>query len=146
MIRNIVCFLLMSISLYGYSQRELYVNGNPINSSICAKIKNVKMIPEVSSGFIGDIKDAQLIEDCLELTFVYGGCNGNVELMTDSIIKNNPTPTIYFKLRWIEPSFCKALTLVKVPFDLAPYKALIKDKMAVIKIYSDSKYVRINLA
>ena len=129
----------MVTSLYSYSQRELYVNGNPINASNCAEIKKFKIIPELSPGFTCDIRDAQIIEDCLELTFMYGGCNGNIELMTDSIIKNKPTPALCFKLRWLEPSFCKALTLVKVSFDLTPYKTMIKDKMAVIKI-SDTTF------
>jgi hypothetical protein len=110
----------------------MQVNGIALSDVKCAEIKISKTIPEVLAGFICDIRDAQIIDDCLELTIVYGGCNGNLELITDSIVTRDSK--LNFKARWIEPSMCKALTLTKVSFDLKPYKKLIKEKMGTIKI------------
>ena len=125
--------LFISISLHGFSQqKEMQVNGIALSDVKCAEIKISKTIPEVLAGFICDIRDAQIIDDCLELTIVYGGCNGNLELITDSIVTRDSK--LNFKARWIEPSMCKALTLIKVSFDLKPYKKLIKEKMGTIKI------------
>jgi hypothetical protein len=125
--------LFISISLHGFSQqKEMQVNGIALSDVKCAEIKISKTIPEVLAGFICDIRDAQIIDDCLELTIVYGGCNGNLELITDSIVTRDSK--LNFKARWIEPSMCKALTLTKVSFDLKPYKKLIKEKMGTIKI------------
>jgi hypothetical protein len=58
--------------------------------------------------------------------------------MTDNKVSDLSNPKLNFKLKWIEPSFCKALMLVHISFDLKPYKQLIKDKMAVIKIMGTS--------
>ncbi|MBC7695910.1 MAG: hypothetical protein H7141_10755 [Burkholderiales bacterium] len=130
-IKTSLFFLILSCQ--GFSQqKELQVNGIPVSNITCADIKVTKAIPEISQGFISDIRDAQIIGDCLELTVVYGGCNGNLELMTDSVVTKNSQ--LNFKLRWIEPSLCKALILTKVAFDLKPYKELIKEKSATIKI------------
>lgn len=127
-------FILSFIHSNGFAQqqKELQVNGIPLSEAKCANIKVTKTIPEISAGFICDIRDAQIIDDCLELTIVYGGCNGNLELMTDSIVTNDSK--LNFKLRWIEPSFCKSLMLTKVLFDLKPYKKLIQEKTAIVKI------------
>ncbi len=125
--------LFISISLHGFSQqKEMQVNGIALSDVKCAEIKISKTIPEVLAGFICDIRDAQIIDDCLELTIVYGGCNGNLELITDSIVTRDSK--LNFKARWIEPSMCKALTLTKVSFNLKPYKTLIKETMCSIKI------------
>lgn len=125
--------LFISISLHGFSQqKEMQVNGISLSDVKCAEIKISKTIPEVLAGFMCDIKDAQIIDDCLELTIVYGGCNGNLELITDSIVTRDSK--LNFKARWIEPSMCKALTLTKVSFNLKPYKTLIKETMCSIKI------------
>lgn len=125
--------IILLFSFRGFSQQnELQVNSIPWSSITCADIKVTKIIPELSPGFICDIRDAQIIEDCLELTVVYGGCNGNLELMTDGIVNNNSQ--LNFKLRWIEPSLCKALHLIKVTFDLKPYARLIKEKNATINV------------
>lgn len=126
-----IFLLIISNSAFS-QQKELQVNGIPLSTITCADIKLTKAIPEVSAGFICDIRDAQIVGDCLELTVIYGGCNGNLELMTDGMITKNAQ--LNFKLRWIEPSLCKALFLMKVSFDLKPYKELIKEKTAVIKI------------
>ena len=128
-----ISLFFLIISCQGFSQqKELQVNGITVSNITCANIKVTKPIPEISQGFISDIRDAQIIGECLELTVVYGGCNGNLELMTDSVVTKNYQ--LNFKLRWIEPSLCKALFLMKVPFDLKPYKEFIKEKTAVIKI------------
>lgn len=125
--------LFICISLYGFSQqKEMQVNGIALSDVKCAEIKISKTIPEVLTGFICDIRDAQIIDDCLELTIVYGGCNGNLELITDNIITRDSK--LNFKARWIEPSMCKALILTKVSFNLKPYKTLIKETMCSIKI------------
>lgn len=125
--------LFICISLYGFSQqKEMQVNGIALSDVKCAEIKISKTIPEVLTGFICDIRDAQIIDDCLELTIVYGGCNGNLELITDNIITRDSK--LNFKARWIEPSMCKALILTKVSFNLKPYKTLIEETMCSIKI------------
>lgn len=132
--RTYFLLLFICISLYGFSQRELHVNGKAINTSTCAEIKVLKPIPSGQVGITCDIRDAQITGDCLELTVVYGGCNGNLELYTDNTIAESGDAKLQLKLLWQEPSFCKALILVKVSFDLSPYKTLVKDKMAVIKV------------
>lgn len=125
---------LLFVTHCGFSQqqKELQINGIALSDNPCAKIKLVKLIPELSAGFVCEVRDAQIIEDCLELTIVYGGCNGNLELMTDNVISSDLKFNV--KAKWIEPSFCKALSLTKVTFDLKPYKELIKEKNALIKI------------
>ncbi|MES2566249.1 MAG: hypothetical protein V4565_05250 [Bacteroidota bacterium] len=129
-------FIFISIGCYSQQQKELQVNGIPLSANPCANIKLVKQIPELSAGFICEVRDAQIIDDCLELTVVYGGCNGNLELMTDNIITSDSKFNV--KVKWIEPSFCKALMLTKVTFDLKPYKKLIIEKNAVIKVLGTS--------
>lgn len=125
--------LLFFISFTTFSQqKELQVNSKTIDYNVCHEIKQVKQIPEISSGFICDIRDVQIIDDCLELTITYGGCNGNMELMTDNTI--DKSMHFNLKARWIEPSMCKAFMLIKVSFDLKPYQKLIKEKNATIKI------------
>lgn len=125
--------LIFVISLTGFSQqKELQVNSKTIDYNTCYEIKQVKQIPEISAGFICDIRDAQIIDDCLELTISYGGCGGNLELMTDNSVDKNSNFNL--KARWIEPSMCKALMLIKVSFALKPYKELIKEKAATIKL------------
>ena len=120
-------------SLQSFSQqKELQVNGIPLSNISCAEIKISKVIPEVLSGYICDIRDAHIVDDCLELTIVYGGCSGNLELITDSISTRDSK--LNFKARWIEPSMCKALMLAKISFDLKPYKNLIKENMCSLKI------------
>ncbi|MDF2450355.1 MAG: hypothetical protein K0R26_2859 [Bacteroidota bacterium] len=128
----IFAFLISANHLICQVQREMFVNGKPIQTNQCAEIRLVKLIPEVSAGFICEVRDAQIIEDCLELTVVYGGCNGNLELMTDSRISSDLKFSV--KAKWIEPSFCKALMLSKVSFDLKPYKELISERNAMVKI------------
>lgn len=128
-------FLSLSIftSLYGFSQqKELQVNSKTVDYNVCREIKQVKQIPEISAGFICDIRDAQIIDDCIELTISYGGCGGNLELMTDNTVDKNTHFNL--KARWMEPSMCKAFSLIKVSFNLKPYKELIKDKTATIKL------------
>lgn len=134
MCRFILYFLLIFfIPLLAVSQqKELQVNNKTIDYNTCYEIKQVKQIPEISAGFICDIRDAQIIDDCLELTISYGGCGGNLELMTDNTVDKNTHFNL--KARWIEPSMCKAFSLIKVSFDLKPYKELIKDKTATIKL------------
>lgn len=125
--------LFCMISFIGFSQqKQLQVNSTTIDYNTCYDIKIVKQIPEILPGFTCDIRDAQIIDDCLELTIAYGGCNGNLELMTDNSIDKNTHLNI--KARWIEPSLCKALTIVKVLFDLKPYKKLVQDQSATLKI------------
>lgn len=123
--------LLGSLQTKG-QQNPLHINNMPIDHSVCYEIKKYKTIPEVLPGYLCEIKDAQIIGDCLELTIVYGGCNGNLELITDSLISKDSK--LNFKLRWIDPSFCKASVLTKVSFDLKPYQTVIKEKMASVKI------------
>lgn len=136
-LKNILfSFLLITHSGFSQPQKELQVNGMPLSNNPCAKIKLVKLIPELSAGFICEVRDAQIIDDCLELTIVYGGCNGNLELMTDNMI--SPDHKFNVKAKWIEPSFCKALSLTKVTFDLKPYKKLIAEENAMIKILGTS--------
>lgn len=126
------CFLILN-SVNGFSQqKEMQVNGIPLCNITCADIKISKVIPEVLTGFICDVRDAQIIDDCLELTIIYGGCNGNLELITDSVVTKESN--LNFKARWIEPSLCKALMLKKISFNLKPYKELVKDKSATVKI------------
>ncbi len=127
-----ILFSFISYVSISQVQKEMLVNGKPISANHCSEIKLVKTLPEISSGFICEVRDAQIIEDCLELTVVYGGCNGNLEVMTDNVITSDSK--FYVKAKWIEPSFCKALMLTKVNFDLKPYKQLIKEKTATIKI------------
>ena len=130
---KLLVYVSIFISLYGFSQqKELQVNSKIIDYNTCYEIKQVKQIPEISAGFICDIRDVQIIDDCIELTISYGGCDGNLELMTDNTVDKNS----HFKLkaRWIESSMCKAFSLIKVSFDLKPYKELIKDKTATIKL------------
>jgi len=130
---KLLVYVSIFISLYGFSQqKELQVNSKIIDYNTCYEIKQVKQIPEISAGFICDIRDVQIIDDCIELTISYGGCGGNLELMTDNTVDKNS----HFKLkaRWIESSMCKAFSLIKVSFDLKPYKELIKDKTATIKL------------
>lgn len=130
------CFFLIfsGVSFFGFSQRDLHVNGKPVNTSVCAEIKRSSILPNGQVGLVCDIRDAQITGDCLELTVVYGGCNGNLELYTDNAIAETGDTKLQVKLVWQEPSFCKALILVKVSFDLSPYKTLVKDHMAVIKV------------
>lgn len=133
--RHIILYFLLTffIPLLGFSQqKELQVNNKTIDYNVCHEIKLLKQIPEISAGFTCDIRDAQIIDDCIELTISYGGCGGNLELMTDNVIDKNTHFNL--KARWIEPSMCKALTLIKVSFDLKPYKELIKEKTATIKL------------
>ena len=127
-------FLLLFIAHRSFSQqqKELQINGIPLSDNPCAKIKLVKLIPELSAGFVCEVRDAQITEDCLELTIIYGGCNGNLELMTDNLISSDLKFNV--KAKWIEPSLCKALLLTKVTFDLKPYKEFIKEKNALINI------------
>lgn len=125
-------FLFISFTGFSQAQKEMMVNGKPINNTLCADIRLVKIIPEISAGFICEVRDAQIIDDCLELTIVYGGCNGNLELMADNVITADSKFNV--KAKWIEPSFCKALMLTKVTFDLKPYKKLITEKNAMIKV------------
>lgn len=125
--------LLVFISLKSFcQQKELQVNGKTIDYNVCHEIKIVKQLPELSTGFVCDIRDAQIIDDCMELTIAYGGCGGNIELMTDCDF--NKSTVLHLKARWIEPSMCKSLTLIKVLFDLKPYKEFVKEKNATIKI------------
>ncbi len=129
------CFyiLFMSFSIYGFGQKQLRVNGEPVNTNACATIKVLSPVPNGQVGIRCDIRDAQIIDDCIELTVVYGGCNGNLELYTDNKISDSDSK-LNLKLVWQEPSFCKSMILVKVTFDLKPYKALVKEKTAMIKI------------
>jgi hypothetical protein len=121
------------ISITGIcQQKELQVNGISLSNITCADIKISKTIPEALTGFMCDIRDAQIVDDCLELTIVYGGCNGNLELITDSVVTRDSK--LNFKARWIEPSMCKALMLTKISFDLKPYKEILKEKSGVVKI------------
>ncbi len=121
------------IPLFGFSQqKELQINSKTVDYNLRHEIKLVKQIPEISAGFICDIRDVIIIDDCLELTISYGGCGGNLELMTDNTVDAHTHFNL--KARWIEPSMCKAFTLIKVSFDLKPYKELIKEKTATIKL------------
>jgi hypothetical protein len=121
------------ISITGIcQQKELQVNGISLSNITCADIKISKTIPEVLPGYICDIRDAQIIDDCLELTIVYGGCTGDLELITDNSVTSDSK--LNFKARWIEPSMCKALMLTKISFDLKPYKEILKEKSGVVKI------------
>jgi len=125
--------LFVFVSLKSFcQQKELQVNGKTIDYNVCHEIKIVKQLPEISSGFICDIRDAQIIDDCIEITIAYGGCGGNIELMTENNVDKNSV--LQLKARWIEPSICKSLALIKIFFDLKPYKELVKEKNATIKI------------
>lgn len=127
-----ILLLFVVHSCFSQQQKELQINCIALSENPCAKIKLVKLIPELSAGFVCDVRDAQINDDCLELTIIYGGCNGNLELMTDNIISTDLK--FNMKAKWIEPSLCKALLLTKVTFDLKPYKELIKEKNALINI------------
>lgn len=128
--------LFFSYQGFGQAQREMLINGQPVNTNHCYEIKLVKILPEISAGFICEVRDAQIIEDCIELTIVYGGCNGNLELMTDNVISSDAKFTV--KPKWIEPSFCKAMMLTKVSFDLKPYKKQITEKNATVNVAGTS--------
>jgi hypothetical protein len=56
--------------------------------------------------------------------------------MTDNVITSDSKFNV--KAKWIEPSFCKALMLTKVTFDLKPYKKLITEKNAMVKVAGTS--------
>lgn len=129
---NLLLFVLVFISLNTLSQQEIQINGISLSKLTCAEIKTITPIPEVINGYYCEIKDAQINKKCLQLTIVYGGCNGNIELLTDGKINKNGE--LYFNLRWINPSFCKAYNLIKLNFDLSPFTSLILEKNASIKI------------
>ena len=128
----LIIFFLFPFALMGQSINELKVNGKIVDYNNCYEVKMVKQLPQLLSGFVCEVREAQIIGDCLELSVVYGGCNGNLELMTDHVI--NSQSQLVFMPRWAEPSMCKAMTAVKILFDLKPYKSFIKEQSATIKI------------
>ena len=132
--RKIYLVFFSLIALYSFSQKELRVNGKPLSTNECAAIIILDPMPNAQTGLRCDIRDAQIVGDCIEITVMYGGCNGNLELYTDNKISNQSDSNLNFRLIWQEPSFCKSLTLIKVSFDLKPYKTLIKDKSAMIRL------------
>ena len=122
------------ISLFNFGQTGLRVNGKPIDKNRCLEIKQTNENLDSVKLESSDILEATVEEDCLELKIQYGGCGGNVELVTDNKLTKSPKPKMYFKLHWIEPSGCKESKQIDVAFDLTPYKKLIQDNKAVISI------------
>ncbi len=134
--KNLIIYFLFPFAIMGQNINEFKVNGKIVDYNNCYEVKKVKQLPELFSGFVCEVRNAQMIDDCLELSVVYGGCNGNLELMTDNII--NHQNQLVFMPRWAEPSMCKAMTVVKILFDLKPYKVLLKEQSATIKIANSS--------
>jgi len=131
---TVLTLLFICISLFNFAQVSLHVNGKPLDNHRCVDIRTTNQNLDSIQQIRKDILDAIIIDDCLELKIIYGGCNGNIELITDGKIKKSSKSKLNFNLNWIEAATCKALMQIYVTFDLAPYKKLIQDNNAVISI------------
>lgn len=121
-------------SFLSYSQNPLRANGQAINNERCIEIKYTPEDLGATKEVLSDILEATIVDDCIELKIQYGGCDGNIEFVTDGKIVTSPKPKMNFKLNWIEPSKCKDTKEVLVTFDLSSYKKMIQDNKAVISI------------
>ena len=131
-----IVFLAFSlfISLIGTSQNSLRANGKVINNERCIEIKLTSEDLGATKEVLSDIIEATIVDDCIELKIIYGGCGGNIEFVTDGKIVNAPKPKMNFKLNWTEVSTCKEDQQILVTFDLSIYKRLIQENKAVINI------------
>ncbi len=125
--------ILFALATIGFCQKPLRVNNLLHYPDSCFKLIVTDPIYAGKSNTLCNIKDAQINGDCLEIILVYGGCNGNLELYTDGKL-NTETNTLNMRLLWQEPSFCNALTVIKASFNIKPYKALLIEKNAMIKL------------
>ncbi len=115
-------------------QNPLRANGQTINNERCIEIKYTSEDLEATKELQSAVLEATIIDDCIELKIRWGGCDGNIEFVTDGKIVSSPKPKMNFKLNWIEPSTCKALMEVLVTFDLSAYKKNIQENKAIISI------------
>ena len=131
-LRNFFFTLSVLISLHSFCQTGLRVNGKPINNTHCEEIKNAKL--DSIQQERKDILEANIFDNCLELRLIYGGCDANLELVTDGNIINETNPKLVFAINWIERTNCQALIRFYVSFDLSPYKKIIQENKAIISI------------
>ncbi|MBP8034123.1 MAG: hypothetical protein KAZ71_05960 [Bacteroidia bacterium] len=118
-----------------FCQKELYVNGKPINNTRCVEIKiNSEDLSLIKEEAMPEILDATITDDCLEVTLQHAGCGGNIELITDNKINSSSKAKMNFKFNWIEKPTCNEKQQILVTFDLAPHKKIIQDNKAVIYI------------
>ena len=121
-------------SFLTHGQNTLHANGQLINNERCIEIKYTPEDLTTTKETLSDVLDAMITDDCIELKIQYGGCGGNIELVTDGKIAASPKPKMNFRLNWIEPSPCKETKEILVTFDISPYKKLIQENKAVIHI------------
>jgi len=74
----------------------------------------------------------------LELGIIYGGCKANIELVTDNQPIESQSLKLYFLLKYIEPTLCKALIKTKVSFDLLPFKNLRTGHYIIISLLGEN--------
>ena len=132
--KTVFTIVILHLSFFMCSQKELHVNGKKIDNNRCVEIRLTNENLETSKEVQSDIIDATITDDCIELRIQYGGCGGNIEFVTDAKIVNSPKAKMNFKLNWVEPSTCKETKEILVTFDLSLFKRIIQENKAVISI------------
>jgi hypothetical protein len=120
--RSSLIIVLVILALGGRAQQTgLLVNGeHPDNT--CAKIVVADGRLDTIAAAKVKIYHAEISDDCLEVSVIYGGCNANVELVTDNQPVESQSLKLYVSLNYISDDHCKALVTTKLKFDLSPFK------------------------
>lgn len=129
-----ICFLFPLVTL---AQKELLVNGQPLSSD-CAKIMIADSKLDTLNIKRVKVYHAEITNNCLELSIIYGGCKANIELITDNQLIESQTLKLNFLLKYIEPTLCKALINTKVSFDLLPFKNLRTGHYIIISLLGEN--------
>lgn len=127
------CLILPFVTL---AQSALLINGEAFSSD-CFKIITIDKLDTVNTHCV-KIYHAEINNNCLELGIIYGGCKANIELVTDNQLMETQSLKLYFLLRYIEPTLCKALIKTKVSFDLLPYKNLRTGQYIIISLLGEN--------
>jgi hypothetical protein len=117
--------LIIILLVLGFNSRAqktgLLVNGE-LPDGNCSKIVVIDGRLDTINAMKVKIYNAEISDDCLEIGIIYGGCNVNVELVTDNKPVESQSLKLYFLLNYISSDLCKAQVTAKLKFDLSPYK------------------------
>ncbi len=118
------------------AQTKLTVNGNAIGFD-CEKIITVFELDTVTYRKI-KIYNAEINNNCLELSVTCGACNANAELVTDNKLIENQTYKLNFLLRYDKDSTpCNTILKTKLYFDLLPYKNMKSGQFIFISLLGE---------
>lgn len=133
-----IALLLFTLAIVSMlpAQSKLTVNGQPVTFD-CAKVTQVDELDTIAFQRI-KIYHAEISANCLELGVTCGGCETDLELVTDNKLVEGQLLRLNFLLRYSTGSKpCNTPLKTKLYFDLLPYKNMRTGRYIIISLLGE---------